>query len=83
MNAQQQVVEGEMATGKNDDFAIQHEATMRQAAGCLDQFREIAAQRLPGLGLQQHFIIMAEDEASKAIPLGLVEPAGAAGNFGD
>src|ERR1700756_4025621 len=34
------------------------------------------------LGLHEHLIVMPEDEAAETVPLWLVEPTGAAGNFG-
>jgi len=49
-------------------------AAARQAAGGLDQFREIAAQRLSALRLQQDFVAGAKHEAAEAIPLGLILP---------
>src|SRR5581483_83076 len=83
MNAHEQLVEGQVSVRKNDNLAIEYESWCGQLAERSNQFGKVAAERLPGFGLQQNLICAAECEAAEAGPLGLIEPAGTRGDFRD
>ena len=83
MNAHEQLIEGEVSVRTNDNFAIKDETARGQFAKRSNQFGKVPAERLPGFGLQQDIILVAECEAAEAVPLGLVKPARTRGNFGN
>ena len=71
----EQVVKGEGAVHEDHDLAVEHEARLRQRAQRVDQLGKVTAQRLTGLGLEQHLRARAERETTESVPLRLVEPA--------
>src|SRR4051812_38051514 len=83
MDALQQRVERKMPVHLNDDLAVENEFFVRQFAECFDQLRKVSAERLSCLGLQQDLIGFAKSQAAEAVPLGLIEPAFAAGDLFD
>src|SRR3954471_3673167 len=67
-----------MAADRDDQLAVEHETVGAHRQHRLDQLREIAGERAAGLGLEVDLAAVAEDEAAKAIPFGLILPAFAA-----
>ena len=76
MYALQQRVKVQTCAAADYDFAIQHKFARGQGKQGSNNLRKIAAQRLTGLGLQNHFIALAKSQTAEAIPLGLIKPAG-------
>ena len=74
MNALKQVIERETAAHRHDDLAVDHELLRSQRAERIDDFGEIARQRLPGLRLDGHIVAVAKDDRPEAIPLRLELP---------
>ena len=74
MDALQKVVEGKSTTDRNDNFAIKDEAffAQRQCGG--NHFRKIAAQILARLRIHGHRVGIPRQEATEAVPFGLVLP---------
>jgi hypothetical protein len=70
----QQGVEREALPFRNDDLAVEDEGLRRELAERLDQLREVAAERLAGLGLEEHLPALPESQAAEAVPLRLVKP---------
>ena len=82
MDPLKQGIEREYAAVRRDhDLTVQHELLRLKREDHLHQFREIAGERLPGLGLQLHVLSIPENEAAKAVPLWLVLPFGPGGNL--
>jgi hypothetical protein len=71
----EQIVERERSVLRHDDLAIEDEVISLQAERRLDQIGKIARQWAAGLGLKNDLASIAKDEAAKAVPFGLVQPA--------
>src|SRR5262245_32158833 len=80
MDSLQELVEGKYAVARHHDLAVEHEALRADAADGVDDFREIACQRLSGFRLQIDLVTVPENEAAKAVPLRLVLPLRPGGN---
>src|ERR1700738_4567126 len=78
MNALQERVEVRTCALADYEFSVQHKFARRQGQQSGNDLRKIASQRLTSLGLQNDFVTLAKSEAAKAIPFGLIEPAGSA-----
>src|SRR5439155_24026839 len=74
MNPLQEIVERENSLERNDQFRIQHEPLRLQIQQQVDDFGEVARQRLPALGPQLQSVTVAECEAAEPIPLRLILP---------
>ena len=81
MDALQQVVERKCAAGRHHDFAVEYERLRLELARRLDDLREVARERLAGLGLQLDLIAVAKHQTAKAVPLRLVLPLAAMRHF--
>src|SRR5436305_8669353 len=66
---------------RNDNLAIEDKLAIRQPMQSLHQFRKVAGQRLPGLGLQDNLVVVTEGETAEAVPLGFIEPSCPARNL--
>ena len=82
MNPHQEGVEGELPALRDDDFAVQDELSGGEGGEVGGQFGEIAGEGLGGFGHQFDATLIAEGETAEAVPLGLVLPLGAGGEFG-
>ena len=65
----------------NHDFSIEHKLARGERPQRGRDFREIARERLSGLGLQHYFVAAAESQTAEAVPLGLIEPFRASRDF--
>src|SRR5262249_38840503 len=74
VNALEQVIERERAPAWHNDLAVEHELTCGNRPGARNHVREVARQRLAGLGLQLDFLAAAKHEAAKAVPFRFVLP---------
>ena len=83
MNAELQRIEIEPAVLGDDDFAIEHAAGRQLRPQRLEQFGEIAIQRLLIAALDQDFVAVAEDQRAKPIPLRFENPCSGGGQFVD
>src|SRR5687767_12619675 len=79
MDAQQQRLEIEPGSARDDDLAVD-DAALRQRGGQRDdELRKVAVHWLLVAALQQDVVAVAKDQRSKAVPLGLELPPLAAG----
>ena len=78
-----QRVEGERAIDRDDQFAVQHKGLRGEGPQVLKHLGEKARQRFAGLGLDLDLIARTKGKAAKAVPLGLVLPAGILGQLAD
>src|SRR6185503_9715663 len=76
MYALQECIKIQACAAADYNFAVQHELALRQGEQGGNYLRKIPAQRLTGLGLENHFIALAKRQAAEAIPLWLIKPAG-------
>ena len=83
MDPLQQGIEGKCAAGGNDDLAIEDELLRLQRADRRDQLRKIASHHAAGLRLQLHFLAVAKNYATEAVPFRLVLPVVADRNLFD
>src|SRR4051794_13372169 len=74
MDAQEQLVERELAVLRHDDLTVEHEALRADAAKRLDEIREVAREGLSRLGHHIDLVAVAKGETAEAIPLRLVLP---------
>src|SRR5436305_7920744 len=65
----------------NDNLAIEDKLAIQQPLQSLHQFRKVAGQRLPSLGLQDDLVVVTEGKAAEAVPLRLIEPSCLARNL--
>src|SRR4051812_8870075 len=76
MYALQERIKIQACSAADYNFAVQHKLALRQCEHGSNNLRKIPAQRLTGLGLENHFIALAKSQTTEAIPLGFIEPAG-------
>jgi hypothetical protein len=74
MQAELQSIEIECTVPGDDDFAIENAALRQARFQGLDQFGEVAVQRLFFPALDQNLVAIAKDQCAKAIPLRLEDP---------
>jgi hypothetical protein len=74
MDALKQIVERELALDRHDDLAIQGEAFRVQIERSGDDLRKIALQVLAALGDHRDVAGIPREDATEAVPLGLVLP---------
>src|SRR6476659_4837711 len=77
MKARLQGVEGEATLRLNDKLSVNDKAIRSEAAEERHDFRKVAPKRLTRLGPEFHSLPRPEGYAAKAVPFGLVLPAGA------
>jgi hypothetical protein len=83
VQAQLQFIKGKGALDRNGELAIEHETFCGQFSECLDHVGKIAGEWLAGLRLQKNFFAVPKSNAPETIPLRLVLPFVADGNFID
>src|SRR5580765_3835322 len=81
MKAQLQFVEDERALYRDRQFAIENKTFRRNSLKGFDDIGKIAGEWLAGLRLQKDLFAVAKREATEAVPLRLVLPLVADGNF--
>src|SRR5262252_2469154 len=74
VNTLEQIVEGEAAVHRHDDLAVEHESSSVHRAERLRHLREVAGERLTGLGLELDRAALAEGDAAESVPLRFVGP---------
>src|SRR6201994_2679334 len=74
VDALKQIVERELALDRNDDLAIQYEAFCVQIERSGGDLRKIALQVLAAFGEHCDVAGIAREDATEAVPLGLVLP---------
>ena len=80
MHAKLQGIEIEAMAGGNHNLPIEDAARRQLREQVLDQFGEIAVQRLLVAALDQHFVVVAEDQRAESVPLRLEDPASPSGS---
>ena len=83
MEAQLQLVEDKGALHRNGQFAIENETFRGDSLERFDDVRKIAGERLARFRLQENFRAITKRDATEAVPLRLVLPFVADGNFVD
>src|SRR5436190_5340591 len=83
MQPQLQFVEDERALHRDGELAIENKAFRWDSLKRFDDIREETRQRLPRFRLQENFVAVAKRNAAEAVPLRLVLPLVADGDFVD
>ena len=78
-----QRVEGKRAFDRNDQFAVEHKGLRGEGTQVFQHLGKEARERFSGFGLDLDLIARAKSKAAKAVPLGLVLPAGIFGQLAD
>ena len=81
MDAHQKVIEGEVAVNRDYDLTVQDKLLRTQIQHRSNKLRKVAAEGQPGFRLEFYLGAVAESKATKPVPLGLVLPLAAGGNF--
>jgi hypothetical protein len=76
MDALQKIIERKAFTDWNNQFAIKRKLRVGQAHGRDRDFRKVPDKISPGFGLHPKPISASDQEATKAVPLGLILPLG-------
>ena len=83
MEAKLERLEVEPVLSDDDDLAVDHAAVRQRAQERLVEFRKIAVERPQVPALDEDGRVAAKDDGAKPVPLRLVEPAAAGGEFLD
>src|SRR3954447_9835409 len=83
MEAKLELVEGESAADRDDEFAVDDKLLCFDLAERLNHIREVAGERLSRFGLQIDLIVLAKSDAAKPIPLRFVLPLSLGRDFID
>src|SRR6185437_10372262 len=76
MDALQKIVERKLHAYGNDQLPVQREAPFCKVHGSPSDFRKIAGEISPSLGLQPHAVFGPDQQAAEAIPFRLILPLG-------
>jgi hypothetical protein len=74
MDALQQIIEGKALAARHGDLAIDHELLRFEIGEYLNQFREVARERLLRLGPQRDLVALLRHDAPEAIPFRFILP---------